>query len=116
MGLYRPFLVFFYIKNREKDQFLGGDFLLAGDLFEDAGFLVFVQSIELTQFVGDGRVMFQLSKNEVEILRTKISSTNLSAKSRSCQRKLRRPKKCRRNVTAKCHSKNVTVKCHSKNQ
>ena len=77
-------MVFFYIKNREKDQFYRRRLLFfAGDVFEDAGFLVFVQSIELTQLVGDGRVMFQLSKNEVEILRTKISSTNYSAKSRS---------------------------------
>ena len=55
----------------------------AGDLFEDAGFLVFVQGFELFFLVDDGRVMFQLSKNEVEILRTKISSTNYSPKSRS---------------------------------
>ena len=57
----------FLQKNEKKTYFLGGDFLLAGDVFEDEGFLVSVQSFELTQLVGDGRVMFQLSKNEVEI-------------------------------------------------
>ncbi len=83
MGLYQPFLVFSYKKSEKKTYFLGGNFLLAGDVFEDEGFLVSVQSFELTQLVGDGRVIFQLSKNEVEILRTKISSTNSPTKSRS---------------------------------
>ena len=95
------FGLFLYKKPRKRPVLQAVTSFFAGDLFEDAGFLVFVQSIELTQLVGDGRVMFQLSKNEVEILWTKISSTKLSAKSRSCQRKLRRPKKCRRNVTVK---------------
>lgn len=67
MGLFRPILVFFYKKNEKKTYFRGGDFPLAGDVFEDEGFLASVQSFELTQLDGDGRVMFQLSKNEVEI-------------------------------------------------
>ena len=77
------FGLFLHKKPRKRPVLQAATSFFAGDVFEDEGFLVFVQSIELTQLVGDGRVMFQLSKNEVEILRTKISSTNYSPKSRS---------------------------------
>lgn len=80
------FGLFLYKKPRKRPVLQAVTSFFAGDVFEDEGFLVFVQGFELFFLVDDGRVMFQLSKNEVEILRTKISSTNYSAKSRSLPR------------------------------
>jgi hypothetical protein len=87
--------LFLYKKPRKRPVLQAVTSFFAGDVFEDEGFLVFVQGFELCFFVDDGRVDFKRvcgRKFRPQIYRQKVG---LVKENRDGQ------KKRRRNVTVK---------------